>query len=178
MHACVHVLHFVVLMYSCIYNIVYVILCKPPLLSVTGQKNHTCEYCGKAFSTPSALRNHRNRIHLGAFPYHCDKCGYGIYKLDLLRKHRCGRIRNRGREVGAAKHLRMALINGRNTYSTNHIYLHMPDFFGFWQMRCTCVRKHSSAFKTSLNWLKNLKCIWHEPKIHVLRLPRFGNFDL
>ena len=29
---------------------------------------------------------------------------------------------------------------------------------------CTCVRKHSNTFRTSLNWLKNLKCIWHEPK--------------
>ena len=46
---------------------------------------------------------------------------------------------------------------------------------------CTCVMKHSNVFRTSLNWLKNLKCIWHEPKIHVLRLPcfrNFGNFDL
>ena len=29
-------------------------------------------------------------------------------------------------------------------------------------------------FRTSLNWLRNLKCVWHEPKIHVLRLPHFG----
>ena len=36
---------------------------------------------------------------------------------------------------------------------------------------CTCVRKHSNEFRTSLNWLKNLKCVWHEKKIHVLRLP-------
>ena len=43
---------------------------------------------------------------------------------------------------------------------------------------CTCVRKHSNAFRTPLNWLKNLKCVWHEPKIHVLRLPHFGNCDL
>ena len=25
-----------------------------------------------------------------------------------------------------------------------------------------------------MNCLKNLKCVWHEPKIHVLRLPYFG----
>ena len=43
---------------------------------------------------------------------------------------------------------------------------------------CTCVKKHSNAFRTSLNWLTNLKCIWLEPEIHILCLPRFGNCDL
>ena len=26
---------------------------------------------------------------------------------------------------------------------------------------CTCVTKHSNAFRTFLNWLKNLKRVWH-----------------
>ena len=39
---------------------------------------------------------------------------------------------------------------------------------------CTCVTKHSNAFRTFLNWLKNLKRVWHEPKLHILRLPLFG----
>ena len=43
---------------------------------------------------------------------------------------------------------------------------------------CTCVTKHSNAFRTFLNWLKNLKRVWHEPKLHILRLPLFANFDL
>ena len=43
---------------------------------------------------------------------------------------------------------------------------------------CTCVTKHSNAFRTFLNWLKNSKRVWHEPKLHISRLPLFGNFDL
>ena len=37
--------------------------------------------------------------------------------------------------------------------------------------------KHSNAFRNFLNWLKNLKHVWHEPKLHILRLPLFANFD-
>ena len=36
---------------------------------------------------------------------------------------------------------------------------------------CTCVTKHSNAFRTFLNWLKNSKRVWHEPKLHISRLP-------
>ena len=43
---------------------------------------------------------------------------------------------------------------------------------------CTCVTKHSNAFRTFLNWLKNSKRVWHQPKLHILRLPLFANFDL
>ena len=43
---------------------------------------------------------------------------------------------------------------------------------------CTCVTKHSNAFRTFLNWLKNSKRVWHEPKLHISRLPLFTNFDL
>ena len=43
---------------------------------------------------------------------------------------------------------------------------------------CTCVTKHSNAFRTFLNWLKNLKRVLHEPKLHISRLPLFANFDL
>ena len=42
----------------------------------------------------------------------------------------------------------------------------------------TCVTKHSNAFRTFLNWLKNSKRVWHEPKLHISRLPLFANFDL
>ena len=31
-------------------------------------------------------------------------------------------------------------------------------------------------FRTFLNWLKNSKRVWHEPKLHILRLPIFANF--
>ena len=43
---------------------------------------------------------------------------------------------------------------------------------------CTCVTKHSNAFQTFLNWLKNSKRVWHEPKLDISRLPLFANFDL
>ena len=43
---------------------------------------------------------------------------------------------------------------------------------------CTCLTKHSNAFRTFLNWLKNSKRVWHERKLHILRLPIFANFDL
>ena len=42
---------------------------------------------------------------------------------------------------------------------------------------CTCVMKHSNAFRTFLNWLKNLKRVWHERKLHIMRVPLFANFD-
>ena len=43
---------------------------------------------------------------------------------------------------------------------------------------CTCFTKHSNAFRTFLNWLKNSKRVWHQLKLHILRLPIFANFDL
>ena len=43
---------------------------------------------------------------------------------------------------------------------------------------CTCATKHSNAFRTFLNWLKNSKRVWHEPKLHIMRVPLFANFDL
>ena len=65
-----------------------------------------------------------------------------------------------------------------HVYSTNHVYLHRPNAFGFGKRVCTCVTKHSNAFRTFLNWLKNSKRVWHQPKLHILRLPIFANFDL
>ena len=40
------------------------------------------------------------------------------------------------------------------------------------------ITKHSNAFRTFLNWLKNSKRVWHEPKLHIMRVPLFANFDL
>ena len=51
-------------------------------------------------------------------------------------------------------------------YSTNHVYLHRPNAFGFWQMR----------LHLCLNWLKNSKRVWHEPKLHISRLHSFRKF--
>ena len=38
--------------------------------------------------------------------------------------------------------------------------------------------KHSNAFRTFLNWLKNSKRVLHEPKLHIPHLPLFANCDL
>ena len=43
---------------------------------------------------------------------------------------------------------------------------------------CTGVTKHSNAFRTFLNWLNNSKRVWHEPKLHIMRVPLFANFDM
>ena len=73
---------------------------------------YTCEYCGKGFKCNQSLAKHRNSIHLGIFPYHCDKCGYGLSGLTKLRKHTCGKIRNRTRDVGSATELRAKYLTG------------------------------------------------------------------
>ena len=41
---------------------------------------------------------------------------------------------------------------------------------------CTCVTKHSNAFRTFLNWLKNSKRVWHEPKRHIFAFASFRKF--
>ena len=67
------------------------------------------------------------------------------------------------------------LSNITTIYSTNHVKSSLWQMnFVFGKCIFTCVRKHSNAFRTSLNWHKNFKCVWHEPKIHVWLLPRFG----
>ena len=43
---------------------------------------------------------------------------------------------------------------------------------------CICVTKHSNAFRTFQNWLKNSKRVLHEPKLHILRLHLFAHFDM
>ena len=50
-------------------------------------------------------------------------------------------------------------------YSTNHVYLHRPNAFGFWQMRLHL------CYET-------LKRVLHEPKLHISHLRLFANFDL
>ena len=58
-------------------------------------------------------------------------------------------------------------------YSTNHVYLHRPNAFGFWQMHlhlCYETLKRISNF-SELAYIKNSKRIWHEPKLHISRLP-------
>ena len=71
------------------------------------------------------------------------------------------------------------LHNGksRHTVQITFIFIGQTHLF-FGKRVCTCVTKHSNAFRTFLNWLRNSKRVWHQPKLHILRLPIFANFDL
>ena len=40
-----------------------------------GQKDHTCNSCGKAFSDTGHLKIHINAIHIGRKDHKCDLCG-------------------------------------------------------------------------------------------------------
>ena len=64
-----------------------------------------------------------------------------------------------------------------NTVQITFIFIGQTHLV-FGKRVCTCVTKHSNAFRTFLNWLKNSKRVWHERKLHILRLPIFANFDL
>ena len=60
--------------------------------------------------------------------------------------------------------IKVVLCSSKYVHVHVHVYLHRPNAFGFWQPHCTCVTKHSNTFQTFLNWLKNSKRVWHEPK--------------
>ena len=104
-------------------------------------------------------------------------------------------FRNTGANAFAKNQARLAYEDKRDLYCINILKedIHSGDhsrtvqitfiFIGqthlvFGKRVCTCVTKHSNAFRTYLNWLKNSKRIWHQPKLHILRLPIFANFDL
>ena len=71
----------------------------------------------------------------------------------------------------------MGKVPTDNTVQITFIFIGQTHLV-FGKRVCTCVTKHSNAFRTFLNWLKNSKRVWHEPKLHILRLPIFANFDL
>ena len=68
-------------------------------------------------------------------------------------------------------------LNHAGTVQITFIFIGQTHLV-FGKCVCTCVTKHSNAFRTFLNWLKNSKRVWHERKLHILRLPIFANFDL
>ena len=63
-----------------------------------------------------------------------------------------------------------------NTVQITFIFIGQTHLV-FGKRVCTCVMKHSNAFRTFLNWLKNSKRVWHERKLHIMRVPLFANFD-
>ncbi|KAL2763011.1 zinc finger protein 114 isoform 1, partial [Daubentonia madagascariensis] len=52
----------------------------------TGEKNHKCQECGKAFIYQSFLMRHM-KIHTGEKPYECKKCGKAFRYSLHLHKH-------------------------------------------------------------------------------------------
>ena len=64
----------------------------------------------------------------------------------------------------------------RDTVQITFIFIGQTHLV-FGKRVCTCVMKHSNAFRTFLNWLKNSKRVWHERKLHIMRVPLFANFD-
>ena len=71
----------------------------------------------------------------------------------------------------------LCVLRGLHTVQITFIFIGQTHL-DFGKRVCTCVTKHSNAFRTFLNWLKNSKRVLHEPKLHISRLPLFAHFDL
>ncbi|RLU15632.1 hypothetical protein DMN91_011385 [Ooceraea biroi] len=52
----------------------------------TGEKNHTCDVCGKGFGVKNDLTRHR-RVHSDEKPYTCQRCGISFGQKRYLRSH-------------------------------------------------------------------------------------------
>ena len=51
-----------------------------------GEKQHTCEICGKSFFKNNELVSH-SRIHSGQKPYNCSFCGLAFRDRSCVRRH-------------------------------------------------------------------------------------------
>lgn len=55
--------------------------------SHTGERNHICSTCNKAFLDSQGLKAHM-RIHTGEKPYKCNVCGHRFTQSGALASHR------------------------------------------------------------------------------------------
>ena len=63
--------------------------------AVSGERNHGCAQCGKAFKTKRDLGDHTKHVHQDKYPFHCAQCGHGMQQKRYLLKHVCGRVKRR-----------------------------------------------------------------------------------
>ena len=108
---------------------------------------------------------------------------YASRSLRLSQRRYCMTHREMLAAVVMCTHFRSYLWGAQFTLRTDHTVQITFIFIGqtrlvFGNRVCTCVTKHSSAFRTFLNWLKNSKRVFHEPKLQISRLPLFANLDL
>lgn len=54
---------------------------------VSGEKNHICEVCGKAFADARVLKSHMT-IHTGEKPYTCQTCQKSFAHHSALSTHK------------------------------------------------------------------------------------------
>ena len=48
---------------------------------------HTCETCGKSFSSAQKMKHHIKAIHNGQKDYKCESCGKAFSEAGNLKKH-------------------------------------------------------------------------------------------
>lgn len=57
-------------------------------LNIPIARDHSCEACGKAYATKSALRDHIMQHHTHEKPFQCVECGARFSNSGLLRQHK------------------------------------------------------------------------------------------
>ena len=108
-----------------------------------------------------------------------------IIQFETIARHQCWTLGERvvrlvSSLTGPAANLLSGMTMGQlDDYTVQITFIFIGQtHLVFGKRVCTCVTKHSNAFRTFLNWLKNSKRVWHERKLHILLLPIFANFDL
>ena len=52
-----------------------------------GYKPHVCSICGKSFTHPQRLKDHRQTVHEGQRVHTCVVCDKSFSRSDTLKKH-------------------------------------------------------------------------------------------